>query len=61
MRYVRRRRLRGLALKRLNVVLREDVYNALLDMKGTLGNSAAIETLILKNKARMERVRQKNT
>lgn len=58
-RFVKRRRLRGLALKRLYVVLTQECYLDLLRMKGTHGTAAAIEMLIREKKARMERRRGK--
>jgi hypothetical protein len=58
-RYVKRRRLRGLELKRLYVVLTQDCYLDLLRMKGPHGTAAAIEMLIREKKARLERRHKK--
>jgi hypothetical protein len=55
MNYLRRRNLRGLALKRITVVLPENTHEDLQKMKGTLGNSAAIDQLIQEKKVRLQR------
>jgi predicted CopG family antitoxin len=53
--YLQRRNLRGLALKRFTVALPEQSYEDLQKMKGTLGNSAAIDKMIREKKSRIER------
>lgn len=57
-RFIKRRRLRGLVLKRLRVMLTAECYADLVQMKGQLGNGEAIEMLIRAHKARMERRRK---
>lgn len=55
MNYLRRRKLRGLALKRITVVLDKRRYEDLLCMKGTLNNSEAVEQLIRGEMRRLQK------
>ena len=55
MKYVRRRKLSGQLVKRVTIVLQEKAHRDLLEMKGTLGNSEAIEKLIEEKKNRLRR------
>lgn len=55
MKYLRRRKLQGLAVRRITVVLQTRKYESLQRMKGTLNNSEAVEQLIDGAIARLER------
>lgn len=55
MKYIRRRKLNGqsLLLKRVTILIAQRTHDDLQRMKGTLGNSEAIEKLIVEKKNRM--------